>query len=261
MAKLGCCVTKMLDHNIIPNIIYSSDLVNWNLLPELPNKNNSNKELLLFTYMGNEYLIYYKENNSVICYSISIESNAAESWERRELNLPAMIGNLTMQHTDDGIYCFAPFDKAFKSNDGYSFKTLNVNTSTGTIIKNEYIPLKVQENKCYTIQTDEQTLQSNDIQSINKIDTSDKIWTGNEYLFLDTDNNQITKTEDGINYQPTEIPISNYDYIYTNNTKTMLWNGEYYMARVGGYEAPKLRGGALENGRTVVVKHFCNTTT
>ena len=41
---------------LVSNILYSSDLTDWNALPEIPNKNNTDKKLLLFACVNYEYI-------------------------------------------------------------------------------------------------------------------------------------------------------------------------------------------------------------
>ena len=231
---------------LVSNILYSSDLVNWNALPEVPNKNNTGKKLLLFACVNDEYILYYDENNTVTAYSITLSNPV---WEKHELNMPKMLGDKVMQQTSGGIYCFAPFNKALCSSNGYNFETINFNT-TGNIIRNEYLPLNIYENKSYAV-SDGTEVISGDVQVIGNAETVENLWTGKEYLHMDFAANQVQKTADGTNYYNSDIPVSNYTFLTENGLSVVDWNGNNYFARVGGYEPPKLRGGALENGRSL----------
>ena len=68
---------------------------------------------------------------------------------------------------------------------------------------------------------------------------------------MDFDTNQVQKTADGTNCYNSDIPASNYKFLTENGLTVIDWNGNNYFARVGGYEPPKPRGGALENGRSL----------
>lgn len=231
---------------LVSNILYSSDLTDWSALPEIPNKNNTGKKLLLFACVNDEYILYYDENNAVTAYSITLSNPV---WESHELNIPKMLGDKVMQQTLGGIYCFAPFNKAFCSSNGYDFEAINFNT-TGNIIRNEYLPLNIYENKSYAVSGGNEIV-SGDMQVIGKAETAENLWTGKEYLHMDFDTNQVQKTADGTNCYDSDIPVSNYKFLTENGLSVIDWNGDGYFARVGGYEPPKLRGGALENGRSL----------
>ena len=112
------------------------------------------------------------------------------------------------------------------------------------------MPLNIYENKSYAVSGGNEIV-SGDVQDIGKAETAENLWTGKEYLHMDFDTNQVQKTADGTNYYNSDIPVSNYKFLTENGLSVVDWNGNNYFARVGGYEPPKLRGGALENGRSL----------
>ena len=236
---------------LMPNIIYSSDLENWSLLPELPNKNVSNKKQLLFTAVENMCLMYFNENGTIVCYTMDLSNlSNNSSWGKIELDVNAY-SMVNMYHTEDYFYFFTSFDNAYRSTDGTAFEPIAFLTADGYFVENPYLPIKIKDNKCCSLLPNGNMIESGKIEQIDSFHTANKIWTGKEYITLNPETQEIIKTLDGETYAVTDIPLSNYQYIYTNNTKEMLWTGTFYLARVGGYEAPKMRGGALENGRTL----------
>lgn len=237
---------------LISKMIYSSDLTEWSVLPELPNKNNTSKKQLLFTRIGNEYVIYFDENNSIVAYSISIDSDMV--WEKHNLNMPAMLGEKILQQNRQSIFCFAPFNNAFRSNDGYNFEKIDFDTD-GEFISNTYVPMKTKNNHMYSMSKSGELKVSGDIQQIENGIVAEKIWTGKEYLLYSDD--KVTKTVDGINYITTDIDYQNIETLREKGINVLIWDGNRYIGRVGGYESPKLRGGALENGRTIYVFDNC----
>ena len=228
---------------LIPDIVYSTDLKTWNILPELPNKNNSDKKRLLFTNIGDSYVIYYEENDSVVAYSISLD-NISE-WTKHTTNLPNTISDRTMQKTHEGIFCFSSFYDAYYSNDGFTFEKIDFRCVNPVV--NEYIPLSVYQNNSHALVNLNETRICDKIQDVPPSEQK-PIWTGKEYIKYDS---TVLQSSDAVNYSQSNILSENYLSIYQKGATTIKYTGKFYMARVGGYEDPKGRGGALENGRTL----------
>ncbi len=228
---------------LIPNIVYSTDLITWDVLPELPNKNNSNKKRLLFTNIGDSYVIYYEENDSIVAYSISLDNTT--EWTKYTTNLPNTISDRIMQKTHEGIFCFSSFDDAYYSNDGFTFEKINFKSINPIV--NEYIPLSIYQNSSHALVNLNETRICDKIQYVPPSEQK-PIWTGKEYIKYDS---TVLQSRDAINYSQSSISSENYLSMYQKGATTIKYTGEYYIARVGGYEDPKGRGGALENGRTL----------
>ena len=237
------------------NIVYSLDLINWSNMPVLPNKDNSLAKRLLFTSMNNEILMYYYDDSKIICYSIS--RNNMSEWKQTIIEIGHVWSSATMQKLNNEIYIFNSFDSVYKSTDAYTFEKVNVSADDGYFILNKHIPLKVIKGTMDTTfaYRDNNNIVGHGVQNPVSFESS-LMWTGKEYLKHNSAEGIVYKSSDRRTLSESEISSENYKSFRSMGSgteKELLWDGSRYIARITGYEVPKLRGGALEDGRKLFI--------
>ncbi len=238
---------------LMPNMVYSSDLVNWSAVPVLPNKDNTLAKQLLFTSNSEEFLIYYNEDSKLICYSIS--KNDMSEWTQNIIDIGHVWSSATMQKLNNEIYLFSSFDNVYISNDGYSFNKATITTDDGYFVSNADLPLKVLKGSINTTAYNNGSIEGFNLQSPVVFENS-LLWTGKEYIKHNSSEGVVYKSSDKLTLSESNITSDNYKAfrsVGSGADKEMLWDGTKYIARITGYEAPKLRGGALEDGRKLFV--------
>lgn len=238
---------------LMPNMLYSSDLVNWFVMPVLPNKDNSLAKQLLFTSNSEEFLIYYNEDSKLICYSISKKDMS--EWRQKIIDIDHVWSSDTMQELNNEIYLFSSFNNVYKSNDGYSFNKADITTDDGYFVTNTDFPLKVHKGSINTTAYNSASIEGTNIQSPVVYEDS-LLWTGKEYIKHNASEGIVYKSTDKLTLSESNISSDNYKAfrsVGSGSDKELLWDGTRYIARITGYEAPKLRGGALEDGRKLFI--------